>query len=334
MNRWIVSTFCLGLVALDQVAIAQSSVDKAQAEHLFQEGLTLFDAGEHAEACKRFEQSQIKDPKPSTLINLGLCHEKIGRTASAWQELVEARNAAERKGDTELAATARREVDRLAKVVPKIRVRRQSKEPSAITITLDQSGFDLTLLDTALPLDPGPHRIEIAAIGYVTLSHTFEVPAGTGITDIAIPALQALPKDPDKIDKVQGPLPEKTEKPKPVEPSSGMSPMVPAGFIGGGASLLLGIITGSVSLAMTSSLKDSCDAEGTCSADSSSDLSTANALANVANVGFALAGVGAVVGVIGLFVGGDEPGAGVDTKAKLIAPISVGDAGLGVQIRF
>ena len=128
MNRLLATTFYLGLFALAADAQAQSSVDKAQAEHLFQEGLKLFDSGEHAEACKRFEQSQLKDPKPSTLINVGLCHEKIGRTASAWQELVEAKSAAERKGDAELATTAGREVDRLAKVVPKIRVRRQATE--------------------------------------------------------------------------------------------------------------------------------------------------------------------------------------------------------------
>ena len=86
----------------------------------------------------------------------------------------------------------------------------------------------------------------------------------------------------------------------------GLSPLVWVGFGVGGAGLVLGAITGGVSISQTNTLKDSCGTNVTSCTVNADDYSTANTLANVSNVSFAVAGVGAVVGVIGLLMSGGE----------------------------
>src|SRR5687768_2630591 len=86
---------------------AQDANDKAQAEALFQQGLGLFEGGKTQEACPLFEQSHRLEPKLGTLLNLALCHEKLGKTASAWAEFTEAANLAERRNEPDRVSFAR-----------------------------------------------------------------------------------------------------------------------------------------------------------------------------------------------------------------------------------
>src|SRR5262249_32964060 len=88
---------CLMLIPL--VAYGQSS-NQVAAESLFREARRLVDAGRYAQACEKFSASQKLDPAVGTLLNLGLCYEKIGRTAAAWATYHEASAAAKATGQT------------------------------------------------------------------------------------------------------------------------------------------------------------------------------------------------------------------------------------------
>ena len=67
-----------------------SAGDPVSAEALFREGRAAMSRGEHALACQRFAESQRLDPAAGTLLNLGECKERLGKTASAWQHYREA----------------------------------------------------------------------------------------------------------------------------------------------------------------------------------------------------------------------------------------------------
>jgi hypothetical protein len=75
------------------------------------------------------------------------------------------------------------------------------------------------------------------------------------------------------------------------------------GFGLAGAGVILGTITGIVSLSTTSSIKNSGNCVGdTCGPGAYGDISSAQAMATVSTVSFVAAAVGAVGGVIGLLL--------------------------------
>src|SRR5687768_3323445 len=78
-----------------------STDSTARADSLFREAEQFFRAGEIAGACARLAESHRLDPALGTLINLALCHERQGRTATAMTELHEALATAKEKGQTE-----------------------------------------------------------------------------------------------------------------------------------------------------------------------------------------------------------------------------------------
>ena len=91
-----------GVLLLSAAARAEEPPDgakKAAAQALFDEGKRLMDAGQFAQACPKFADSEKLDPGVGTLLNLGVCYEKNGQTASAWATYKEAASAAANAGE-------------------------------------------------------------------------------------------------------------------------------------------------------------------------------------------------------------------------------------------
>ncbi|MCC6525906.1 MAG: hypothetical protein IT373_24880, partial [Polyangiaceae bacterium] len=107
-----------------------------------------------------------------------------------------------------------------------------------------------------------------------------------------------------------------------------------AGFALSGAALAVGIGTGVGSLAKAGQLADACGADELCPAGQGlEDVQRDGlALANASNVAFAVAGAGALFGLVALFALDDVLGSDAPAEARL-APY-LGPGALGVRGSF
>lgn len=285
----------IGLVVLAMLPAAHAgaqSDDAALAEALFQEGRLLMGQGKTEQACPKFAESQRLDPSIGTLLNLALCHDRSGKTASAWAAYKEVALDAKRAGQGQRAFFAANRARQLETSLSKVRI--ELAEPIAgITVTIEDHELTEAALQTALPLDPGTHDIEVSAPGHEAHRQTIELPKGKGEMVVSIPALEPLPPPPPP----PAPVPIEEDEPGEVE----ISPLVWVGSGVAATGLLVGAVAGGLSLSKAGEFRDACPTDP-CHPSLMDLHGEATTLANVSNVGFVFAGAGLIVGGIGLYL--------------------------------
>lgn len=209
----------LALSFVSPLAAQPSASNKAAAEALYQEGAELFEKGEIAQACERFDAVQDLDPGLGTMLRLADCLDRIGKTASAWALFREAASIAGKRGDTERESIATQRAQNLEERLTRLSL--TSAEPSAppgLSIALNGTEFPVSSLGVPLPVDPGPLQIEVRANGRKPYSGSIEIPEGPAATSFDIPALEKEPPKPE------APPPRAPERvaPRPPEQSSAL----------------------------------------------------------------------------------------------------------------
>ena len=103
-------------------------------------------------------------PAIGTLLNLGRCYEKIGKTASAWIAYLDAARDAKRAGQAERERAARESANRMAPEVPRLVIRvPPNADVPGLEIKRDGERLPAVLRNVNAPVDPGDHEIECAA---------------------------------------------------------------------------------------------------------------------------------------------------------------------------
>jgi len=188
----IAAAFALGFVAKD--AGAQLTVDvssETRAEGLFRSGQKKFDAGRHAEACADFTESLRLGPKLGTLLNLALCHETIGKTATAWGEYHHGAAWAAQNGQKDRHDFALTHAVALETKLPHVLLQLPNDGTLA---AVDVDGEPLADARWYLPvfLDPGEHSVTLSAPGKERSTVKFRVIASPTAQLVAVPALHDL----------------------------------------------------------------------------------------------------------------------------------------------
>jgi len=187
----------VAFVLLSHRAAAETPPDvRAAAEKLYQDAYLLGQAGRHAEACKKLEESDRLDAATGTKVELAKCYEATNRPASAWAlylAAAEADRAAGKNKAREDASRARAEelfptLPRLVIVVPEGAAR-------APGLAIERDGVPVGegLWGTAIPVDPGLHAIHARAPGKRPLEGTARAAPGE-ITTWVLPALAEVAK--------------------------------------------------------------------------------------------------------------------------------------------
>ncbi len=174
---------------------AQGKGDKVAAEALFQEGRRLLDEGKLEQACPKLAESQQIDPAVGTLLYLGDCYERSGKTATAWATFHSAASAAAAAGQAprqkialDKAAALEPKLSRLTVVVP------SESQLEGLEIKRDGLGLGKPIWGTAVPVDPGEHELIVSAPGRATWKTTVKVAAGAAQESVSIPVLEKAPE--------------------------------------------------------------------------------------------------------------------------------------------
>jgi serine/threonine-protein kinase len=185
---------CILVCAQVESAYAQRPDLTATAEQLFEEGRALLAQNKLAEACPKLAESHRLDPAVGTLLNLGECYEKAGKTASAWATYIEADTLARRLGQLPRAQFAADRARLLGASLPRLSIdvstTRDGAKVVPVTIKRDGEVIAEPAWRTFAPIDPGEHRIEASAPGFHPFARTISVAPGER-AHIEVPALEA-----------------------------------------------------------------------------------------------------------------------------------------------
>lgn len=165
--------------------------DPTLAQTLFEEGRRLMEAKSYAEACPKLAESQRLRPGTGTLLNLALCNEALGRTATAWGQFKEALFASKKEGNAAREAFAQEHISALEPRLSKLQLNAESTP--GLLIRVDGNDIPAAALGTPIPIDPGTHQVEATAQGYSVWSTTVQVGESADLKAIAIPKLQPAP---------------------------------------------------------------------------------------------------------------------------------------------
>jgi hypothetical protein len=190
------STVGIGLCVALGLSASPAHADDAgaAAQVLFDEGRRLMDAGDFAAACPKLAESQRLDPGNGTLARLATCHEKQGKTATAWSEFAELVTSAQRAGQADRERFARQRIavlephlSRLTVVVPA-----DVAMTAGLVVQRDAIAVGVAAWGVGIPVDPGEHVVEASAPGKQAWSTHVTIGAASDAKQVTLPALAAV----------------------------------------------------------------------------------------------------------------------------------------------
>lgn len=177
----------LAVFATTGVRTSVRAAEPDTADVLFREGRRLLDSGKLEEACVKLAESQRLEASIGTLLNLGDCHERQGKLATAWSTFLAAARLA---GDRDDGARSVEGLRRAVLLEPKLSYLVIRVDPAARGAVIRDNGsvIETEKLGGWLPVDPGEHIITAEATGHATFHKSVRVERW-GAIKIEVPAL-------------------------------------------------------------------------------------------------------------------------------------------------
>jgi hypothetical protein len=252
-----------------------------------------------------------------------LCHEKQGKTATAWSEFDEVVSQSAKKGDRPREQFARERASATEKVLSRVTL----VVPAGVkTVDVDGQSLGEAAWATALPLDPGEHTFTLAAPGKQARFVRTQVGRGPLQMRVAPPALE---------DEPVALAPPKAHEPHPDTPEARDTPEVKdeptahsgsgrrtAGFVLGGIGVVAlgaGGVLGLMALGKKSDVDSNCNGRE-CNKAGYDAQSSAHTLADVSTVACAVAAAGLGVGAYLVLSSGSTPA----KRAMRVGPVATG----------
>lgn len=172
-----------------------STQEKALASRLFDEASTLMKSGKTAEACAKYSESKRLDPQLGTLLYLGECYAKVGKSASAWVSFKEALDIAAQRSDPR-TPKIRERLSAIEKTVSNLTIVVGDAEPADLEIRQDGAVVGKAAWGSPMPIDPGEHTISATAKGTKPREVKAVVDENARTVTLTLPAPEYVPAEP------------------------------------------------------------------------------------------------------------------------------------------
>ncbi|MCC6524757.1 MAG: hypothetical protein IT373_19020 [Polyangiaceae bacterium] len=320
-------------LATAQPTAEPTPADRENARGLLDLGDKKAAAKDYEAALKAYRAADAIMHVPTTGIEVGRTELKLGLLVEGRDTLLRVARIPQKPGESDAFARARADALALAEQVgariPSLVVQ-VSGPPAgtAVTVTVDGVKLAPELFGLPRKVNPGEHVIVAAAPGYVERKETVSVAEGAELPvtlELAV-AAGGAPPVPDP--KVPGPEPE--PEPENGQGGGAYHPLlwVGVGLAAGG--VVVGGITGGIALKRARDLRVACPDE-ICPPEQEDELATAKKIAAASTANFAIAGLGAVLAIIGGVLPRSAPEP--TTGEWRIAPAWSGDTA-GVRVDF
>ena len=282
-------------IALAAALVLRASSARADeptvAQGLFEDAMTLMKEGRFAEACPKLKESHRIDPGGGTILNLAICLEKEGKTASAYVAYDEALAQAVKDGNHEREASAR---ERLAYLKPLlahvvIAVDPKTAAIQGLDVRLDGVRTLAPAWGIRVPIDPGKHTVSASAPSYVNFEQDVSIDESGKLYTVTVPELAR-----GAVVESTSPPPEKSNAP---EPTSRRSTVGWVLLVTGGVFIVGGATSGVLAFTNHAESNDECPAgPASCSSAGVRAEDAAARFAWGANIGLGLGLISAGIG--------------------------------------
>jgi hypothetical protein len=294
------------------------------------EGKERTRTGDKERALEAYQKAHDLMKVPTTGMFLVKAHLALGHLIEARDVALEVARMPHERSEPGIFEKARKEAKELeASLKPRIpTVRIIVKGGPAAHVTVDDVDVAPLLLGEPVVMNPGKHTI--VAKNADNVDNRAEVDLAerdAKQVELTLPA-----PNPVLLATVPPPPRVSSDAPRGSERSPAANVLVFGGFGLAVAGLAVGGVTGALTLAEAGSVKSQC-ARGICDPAAKNDLDSASSLATISTIGFAVAGVGAVCGVVGLLLPRTKTESALQSSERRSA-VWVGPGSMGVRGSF
>jgi hypothetical protein len=311
-----------------------TAADLDSARELYKAGLELRKNGDERAALAKFKAAYALSKSPVIGVDVGKSHVALGELVEAREQYLDVDalpvSAKEGKASVDARAEATKLAAEIKPRIPTLKILLSGATVPPPKVTIDGAAIPNEALGQPRAVNPGTHTVGISNGG---AERTMSVTVTEGESrDVPLIAPEPTKKVTTQPTTTVTPPPATTTTPPPVVTnpppqgeSKGTSPLLYVGIGLAGVGLAVGGITGAIALSKGKTLKDEC-AGSVCSGSRASDLDSAKTMALISNVGFAAAGAGVVLIIVGLTTGGRK--AEPTTTAHVEPWVGVGSLGV------
>ena len=320
-------------LAAPHVMAAPSAAQRETARRLMDEGKERARAGDKDRAVEAYQKAHDLMKVPTTGVALAKAHLAVGHLVEARDIALEVGRMPRESGEPPIFEKSRKEAKELeASVKPRIpTLRIVVKGGPATRVMVDDVEVAPLLLGEPVALNPGKHSVVARNADGAEKRTDIELgERDAKETELTLPV--PLPAAVVVAPTTAKPTTVTRAPERGTQRSSGASVLVFGGFGLAVVGAAVGGVTGVLTLSKAGDVKTQCE-NNVCDPAAKSELDSASSLATISTIGFAVAGAGAVLAVVGLLL----PKTSTETalhSTERRAAVWIGPGGMGVQGSF